>query len=194
MKPIKLLFTFFLLLSAGIMAQQKVDLSKERGYFDLMELAYFKNAEPITEINLEEPMLKMIAKMGDKKNEGLGNMIGGLKLVRVNEYSLEPKDFDETENVLESLDKTLQSKEWDRIIRSKHKNNVDNIYVKRDQNGEFAGLIVASMHLFKNEKTEKGTGKVTLVNIVGKIDLNSLGSLSKQFNFPGFDKPKSKED
>lgn len=194
MKTIKLLFALFVLLSSASIAQQKADLTKEPGYFDFSEISQFKNAEPITEIFLEEPMLKMITKMTDKKNEGIGNMIGGLKLVKVNEFNLEPKDFDATENTLESLGKTLQAKDWDRIIRSKHKTRVDNIYVKRDQSGEFAGLIVTSIHLFKNEKTEKSTGKITLVNIVGKIDLNSLGALSKQFNLPGFDKQKTKED
>jgi len=194
MKPIKIVLVLFLFLCSAIAAQQKTDLSNEPGYFEFKDIAQFKNAEPVTEVYLEEPMLKMITKMTDKKNEGLGNMIGGLKLVKVNEYSIEQNDFEATENTLESIGKSLQAKDWDRIIRSKHKNNIDNIYVKRDKNGEFAGLVVASLHINAAEKSEKSSGKVTLVNIVGKIDLNSLGAFSKQFNIPGLDKPKNKED
>jgi hypothetical protein len=194
MKLIKSIIVLFLISGSVFIAQQKTNFSKEPGYFEFKEIAQFKNTEPTTEVYLEEPMLKMIAKMTDKKNEGFGNMIGGLKLVKVNEYNLEQKDFEATEDVLESVGSSLQAKEWDRIIHSKHKNNVDNIYVKRDKEGEFAGLVVTSLHLYNNEKTEKSSGKVTLVNIVGKIDLNSLGAISKQFNIPGLDKSKNKED
>jgi hypothetical protein len=186
MKPIKMIFVLLVLLSSGIIAQQKADLTKEPGYFEFGNIEQFKNTEPITEINLEEPMLKMISKMADKKGEGASKMFGGLKLVKVFEYGLEPKEFDAMENVIESIGKKLQAKEWDRIIRSKHKTSVDNIYVKRDQNGEFAGLVVLSIHL-AGEKSEKGVNKITLVNIVGKIDLHAFGELSKQFNIPGLD-------
>jgi hypothetical protein len=187
MKPIKLLIVLFLVSGSVFIAQQTTDLSKEPGYFEFKDISQFKNTEPITEINLEEPMLKMIVKLTDKNNEGMGKMIEGLKLIKVNEYNLELKNFEATENILESIGKTLQTKEWDKIIRSKHKNNVDNIYVKRDQNGEFAGLVVLSMHI-SNEKAEKGSGKVTLVNIVGKIDFSSLWKISKMYNIPGLDK------
>jgi hypothetical protein len=192
MKSTKIFFVLFFALSFIMNAQQKTDYSKEAGYFNFNEIANFKNAEPTTEVYLEEPMLKMIGKIADNKKEGIGNMIGGLKLVCVNEYELNQQEVGAVENTLEAIDKTLLAKQWDRIIRSKHKNSFDNVYVRRDQSGEFAGLVVTSMHKFTNDNAEK-QGKITLVNIVGKIDLNALGALSKELNIPGLGQTKEKE-
>ena len=58
-----------------------------------------------------------------------------------------------------------------------------NVYVKSGTADDFVGLVIVAMDK---------EGKATLVNIVGKIDLETIGKLSDQFNFPDVNKMKEK--
>ncbi|MEW6701252.1 MAG: DUF4252 domain-containing protein, partial [Bacteroidota bacterium] len=155
------------------------------GYFDFEEFADLKNVEIINEVDLEEPMLKMIGKMfEDKKKEPLVEKITSLKLVRVREFNIDKKDFDSIESATELMDKNLQSKKWDRIIRTKGKKSFTNVYVKKGSDEEYVGLVVISLDMI---------GRVTFVNIVGNIDFEAIGKMSG-VNIPQINKLKNKEE
>ena len=185
MKLNRLLLVIMLAFSFTAFAQQQGDYSKEPGYFDFGNITSLKDGEMLTEVYLEEPLLKMVAKMGESKNEGLGDMIGSLKLVKVNEFMVERRNYGKFEDAVTSMNKELAAKKWNRIIKIKHKDMMANVYVKNGSSDDFVGLVIVGMD--KN-------GKATLVNIVGKIDLATIGKLSEQFNFPNVDKMKNKDD
>lgn len=194
MKTLRIAFVLFFVLSAGTFAQQKEDYSKYPGYFNYNDFAQLKNAESITEVYLEEPLLKMVAGLAEDKKEGLANAIGGLKLVRVNEFKIPKSELTNMEAAVESMDNSLQSKNWDRIIRINSRGNNTNVYLKRSANNEFVGLTIASLEKASvhGENTD-GSGKATFVNIVGKIDLSTLGKLSEQLKVPGLEKIKNEK-
>jgi hypothetical protein len=181
MRLTKVIIALTMIFTFTAQAQSRTDYSKEPGYFDYSQFTGQKNGEATTEVYLEEPLLKMVAKMAEGKKDGVGKLISNLKLVRVNEFNLEKKDFDKTESSIESMDKELLGKKWDRIIRTKHKNISANVYVKAGQTNNYDGLVISAMD-FK--------GKVTFVNIVGSIDLESIGKLSGEFKIPSLDKLK----
>lgn len=164
-------------------AQQQGDYSKEPGYFDFGDITSLKDGEMVTEIYLEEPLLKMIAKMGESQNEGIGQMIETLKLVKVNEFMVEKRNYGKFEDSFSSMHKELQTKKWNRIIKIKHADTFANVYVKGGSADDFVGLVIVAMDK---------QGKAVLVNIVGKIDLETIGKLSEQFDFPDVNKMKEK--
>ena len=184
MKNIKRILILLLAFAATGFAQQQGDYSKEPGYYDFGNILSLKSGDTITEVYLEEPLLKMVAQMGDSKEEGLGNMLDGLKLVKVNEFMVDEKNIEKLNEVLASVDKDLQSKKWNRIIKTKHNDSLADVYVKSGGNNSFEGLFITAV----DKK-----GKVSLVNIVGKIDLATIGKLSKHFHFPDVDKMKEKQ-
>lgn len=196
MKPIKTLLVFFFLLSINLSAQQKEDYSKYPGYFNYKEISGLKNAESLSEVYLEETLLKMVAGMAQDKSDDMGDIVGGLKLVQVNEYKISIDAIADMEGSLDVMDKSVQGKGWDRIVRTNNRSNLTNIYIKKSSNGEFEGLAILS--LSKGEDSDKSDksepyGKVTCVNIVGKIDLTKIGKLTKELKIPGLDKMKGKE-
>jgi hypothetical protein len=196
MKSIKMLFVLFFVLSTGSFAQQKEDYSKYPGFFNYKEIAGLKNAESLSEVYLEETLLKMVAGMAQNKSDDVSDMIGGLKLVQVNEYKINKNDVPGMEGSLDVMDNSLKSKGWDRIVHTNSHGQSANIYIIKSSKGDFEGLTILSLSKNvegdDNEKVEP-YGKVTCVNIVGKIDLNKLGSLTKELNLPGMDKMKGKE-
>ncbi len=196
MKKIKALLVLFFLIGGTLFAQQKEDYTKYPGYINYKNLPGLNNAESLSEVYLEETLLKMVAGMAQDKSDGLGDVVGGLKLVQVNEYKIDKSSITDMEGSLSVMDKNLQSKGWDRIVRTNNKDNLTNIYIKRSSNGEFEGLAILSLSKGgESDKSDKPDpfGKVTCVNIVGKIDLAKIGNLTKQLNIPGLDKMKSKE-
>ena len=196
MNQIKTLLVLFFLLSVNFFAQQKEDYSKYPGYFNYKEISGLKNAESLSEVYLEETLLKMVAGMAQDKSDDMGDIVGGLKLIQVNEYKIDKSSITDMEGSLGVMDKNLQSKGWDRIVRTNNRDNLTNIYIKKSSNGEFEGLAILSLSKGgESDKPDKPEpyGKVTCVNIVGKIDLAKIGNLTKQLNIPGLDKMKGKE-
>jgi len=66
-------------------------------------------------------------------------------------------------------------KNWDRIVRVKKKNEVSNVYIKTVDDDKIEGLVVTNIDY---------DGEASFVNIVGNIDLDSIGRLSEKFNIP----------
>ncbi len=194
MKPLKTTFVLLFAMNALFFAQQKEDYSKYPGFFNYKDFAQLKNAESITEVYLEEPLLKMVAGLAEDKKEGLGDALGGLKLVRVNEFKIPKNELTNMEAAVETMDNNLQSKGWDRIIRTNNKGNYTNVYIKKGNNNEFVGLTIVSLEkLLKGGENTDDSGKATFVNIVGKIDLSTIGKLSEQLHVPGLDKAKKEK-
>ena len=194
MKLNKIIFAFLFVLAGVISAQQQGDYSKEPGYYDFGNLTSLKEGELTTEVYLEEPLLKMVANLAESKKEELGNALGGLKLVRVNEFKIPKNELANMESTIESMDNNLQSKSWDRIIKTNSKGNYTNVYIKKGTNDEFVGLTIVSLDKsFKTGENSEDSGKVTFVNIVGKIDLGTIGKLSEQLHVPGLDKAKKEK-
>jgi hypothetical protein len=68
--------------------------------------------------------------------------------------------------------------------------------VLKTSDGEFAGLTILSLSKkveSSDAEKKESYGKVTCVNIVGKIDLSKLGNLTKELNLPGLEKMGGKE-
>lgn len=177
MKSIKLIF-LVLLLGAQFISAQQTDIKKEQGYFDFSQLSALKSGEMLTEVYLEEPLLKMVAGMTDDDEEGVGNMLAALKLVKVQEFMVGENDLEKAGKMIESMDSDLLNQKWTRIVKTRSKNSSANVYVKPASEGGYAGLVITALD---------GKGKASFVNIVGKIDLESVGKLSKQFNLPKVD-------
>ncbi len=185
MRKLKISIVLLFAASAIFYAQEKIDYSTEPGYFNFDELVNLKNAELINEIDIESPLLKMMAGMFEEEKKGsLGEKINVLKLIRVKEYNIEKKDFGNIEASIESMDKELQTKKWERVIRTKSKTNFTNVYVRRDSKDQYVGLVVTSLDK---------EGKATFVNIVGELDLETIGKMSKELNIPQLDKVKKEK-
>ena len=183
MRLIKSIFALLIIFTLAAQAQTKTDYSKESGYFDYSQFTSFKSGEATTEVYLEEPLLKMVAKMADGKKEGVGKLISSLKLVRVNEFNLAENEVEKTSSAIESMSKELLDKNWERIIKTKQKNNFVNVFVK-PSNESYSGLVITML----DKK-----GKATFVNIVGLIDLETIGKLSEELKIPGLNKIKEGE-
>ena len=68
---------------------RKNDYSKYPGYANFGDLAALEDGEMVTEIIIEEKLLRMVSKF-TKDDDELSDLIGGLKLIKVNTFEVTP--------------------------------------------------------------------------------------------------------
>ena len=76
-----------------------------------------------------------------------------------------------------SLRKEVEKKGWDRIVRMKDRDEAADVYIKTENDG-IIGLLVTAF----NEDDE-----AAFVNIVGDINLETIGKLGDKFDIPSLD-------
>ena len=152
-------------------------------------MSKFMSGDNVTEINLDANLLKMLSKMGAEKNKDFQDVVGGLKLIKVNSFGLDAANEQEVKDKVSAIDQSLMSKNWQRIIKVKEHGEYTNVYVLPSNDYEnFLGLCVTSIDA--KGKKDKGKPEATFVNIVGNINMSQLGKLGDKFNIPALEKMK----
>ena len=153
------------------------DYEKLPGYVDLSELEGLKDADETVEVFITKPLLSMVASMSSSEDSSLSNLLGNLALIRVEKFSLSEKKMEKVKNFIDRVSKKLNKEKWSRIVRVKEANERVEIFLK-NQGKHVAGLLI--MALEENKEA-------VFINIVGRINMEQLGKLSKKFNIPELD-------
>jgi hypothetical protein len=169
--------TFCILIGAA-MYGQALDLTH------LERLA--AKAKETADVNLDGAVLKLGAKFlsaDDPDEVKIKKLVAGLKGIYVKTFTFE-NEGEYSESDVSSIRKQLQSPGWSRIVGVHSKKDGDNaeVYLKTDGPGGGLAIICA------NPK------ELTIVNIVGKIDLDELSELGGNLGVPKIDLEKPKPD
>ncbi len=177
MKKIINIIAIFLFISTANLFAQNEDYSQYAGFADFGDFSSLEDGEMVTEVLIEEKLLRMVSKF-TQDDEELANLIGGLKLIKVNTFEVTANNEAQLMAKAKEIDKDLTRKNWDRIVKTKSKGDVANIYIKTAGDEEFIGLTVVAIN---------SGGEAAFVNIVGNINMETLGRLGEKFNIPGID-------
>jgi hypothetical protein len=189
MKTIKLTLLLIAFLTIALTAQSG-DVINEPGYVDFGDLAEFESSTGVTEVILDEDLLSILAQISTDEDPNVMAILNGLKLVKANVFEVSDTNTGELESRISSIDSKLSGTNWKRIVKTRSEDELANVYIKQNSNKEIIGLVVTSF---------ESSGEAAFVNIVGTIDLATIGKLGKQFNIPHLDgmkhhKEKSDED
>ncbi len=175
-KLIKIIPIIIFLFSINLAAQEKYDYSNDPGYVDFGDLTKFYENNDVTEVLVEKNLLRLVANATKDEDSALFDLLSGLKLVKVNSFKNNGSNKTEIIKKIEDINKKLTSKDWDRIVHVKSGDEYTNVYIKSNSSDDnIEGLVVT---------TYQNDGEVTFVNIVGKINLESIGRLGKKFDIP----------
>jgi len=166
--------TLFLLVSAPDYGQA----------LDLKNLDRLSSKSPV-DVTLDGSLLKLAARFlsaSDPDQAKVKKLVAELKGIYVKTFEFE-KDGEYTEADVESVRKQLQSPGWSRIVGVQSKKDKENSEIYLKTGGPDGGLAIIC-----TEPKE-----LTIVNIVGKIDLEELSELGGNLGVPKIDvgKPKS---
>lgn len=170
----KLLFLTLLVLALPLSAQQiNIDLP---GLAD--------RASEVVDVTLDGQMLRLASKFlsnGDADERAAKEMVQKLQGIYVRSYEFE-KDGEYERSSVDGIRRQLGAG-WQKIVnvRSRNKENVE-IYTT-SRGDMITGLVIISAE----------PRELTIVNIVGPIDLEKLSGLEGQFGIPKIEKDKEKD-
>jgi hypothetical protein len=140
-----------------------------------------QRANELIDVNLDENLLRIIPKKimtttdtGEKID--IGKIVGGLKGVYVRSYGFN-NEGEYTEANLARVRTQLRSPGWVRLVNIVKKKADDNVHVEvymMTSTGSIDGIAILALE----------PKRLTLVNIVGNIDLEKLSQLEGQFGIP----------
>ena len=147
-----------------------------------------KAAESV-DVTIDEPLLKLAATFLSAKRSPdeakIKELVSGLKGVYVRHFVFE-KEGEFSESDVEAIRSQLRSSTWTKLVgvRSKKSMNVDVFMM-------YEGSTVKGLAVLASEPKE-----LTVVNIVGPIDLEKLMQLEGQFGIPnlGLEKKEDKKE
>ena len=174
MRTIKSTLVIIVFFIVNISAQSG-DVTKEPGYVDFGDLAKFEKSTGVTEVILDEDLLSVLAEISNEEDPNVMEILKGLKLVKANVFEVKEENKTELEAKVKSIDSKLMSSNWKRIVRTRSDDEIANVYIKQNSKKQIIGLVVTSVD---------GDDEAAFVNIVGTIDIATIGKLGKQFNIP----------
>jgi len=174
MKKTKLIVATIVFLSISILAQS-TDVTKEPGYVDFGDFTSLENTTNVTEIIFDQDLLSVLASMSDKSDPNIMAILNGIKLIKANVYEISDDNKDLLRERINEIDSKLTNSNWKRIVKTRSEDEMANVYIKLNNDKKIVGLTVTNF--------EKG-GEAAFVNIVGNIDLATIGKLGKKFGIP----------
>lgn len=161
--------------------QEDESYKNHPGYVDLSSVPDLGETESTVEIFLTPGLAKLMGAMeeGDRAAEDL---FSGLKLIKVYTFDTKANDRSRLAHKIDELSKKLVSGKWERFLRAKDKSGRAEIFTKSEDK-KLQGVVVLSMD----------DEEAAFVNIVGTMDFETLGKLSKKFDIPELDTLKAKQ-
>ena len=133
-------------------------------------------ASETVDVNIDESLMALTTKFLSSKDEDekkVKELVSGLKGIYVKSFEFE-NEGQYTDADLESIRSQLRNPAWSRIInaRSKKDGSVE-VYVMHT-GGQISGLAVLATEL----------KEITVINIIGPVDLDKLTRLEGEFGIP----------
>jgi len=136
-------------------------------------------AAEVNDVTLDGAMLELAGKFiqadGDPESAQLKDILKGLKGIYVKNFEFDgPNQYSQAD--VEAIRAQLTAPGWQRIVesRSQHAKEHDEIFIMKQ------GDAITGLAILVAEPTE-----LTVVNIVGPIDINKLATLEGHFGIPG---------
>jgi hypothetical protein len=175
---ITLLFNFAVIAQSG-------DVTKEPGYVEFGDLTSFETSTGVTEVIIDADLLSALAQISDDEDPNIMSILSGLKLVKANIFNIDDSNRDKLLSKINNIESKLSGSDWKRIVKVRSEDEAANVYIKLNRKKQIIGLAVTSL--------EDGN-EAAFVNIVGIIDLATIGKLGRKFNIPHLEGIKHHKD
>lgn len=165
---------------ASAVAAQDIDrkVKKHPGYVDFEALRIFKGDEAKIEVFLKEPMLNLVSKFVKDEDPELYEMLGKLKLVRVQVFDVDDAKVREFAEITKKTTAMLDDKGWERIVRVRDDEEHVDVYLRPSDNYEsILGIVVMVA----------ADDEAVFVNVVGEINPDDVARLGEHFDIHELD-------
>jgi len=125
------------------------------------------------EVNLPTSLISLGARLVEKDEPEVAQLLNGIKLVRVNVMSLDEDNRADIQKRAQKIRKDLAAKGWERIVVAQQKDQDVGVYLKMTDKGAVQGLTAVVMD---------GKEHAVFVNVVGEIKPEQLALLGEKLH------------
>jgi Domain of unknown function (DUF4252) len=148
-------------------------LESQPGYVPLEELGFPRDKLEV-EINLEGPLLRMIAAGTKQDDPGFSAVMAGLQSIQVQAFPMKGADTGAVKARIDRAVHWLEGHGWKSSVRVRDQGQETYIYLKQ------AGDRIDGLTLLSLDPKDEAV----VINIVGRIDPAELGRLGQSLNVP----------
>jgi hypothetical protein len=141
------------------------------GYVDFGKFTPPGSGGEFVEVHIKNNLIAMVARLAQKEEPEVADLLRGLQLVRVNIVGLDDKNRADVLGRVEKLRTELEAKGWERIVTAQQQNEDVRIYVKTRGDQAVEGLAVMVL---------EGNRQAVLVNIVGDVKPEKLAIVGER--------------
>ena len=155
------------------------DLSSHPGYVDFTSVYSIIGAEPNVEVNLNEPLLKLVtgimsAQDGhDPEQEKAARFISSLLSVNVRVFNNLTTSQDAVIDTMAAVAEDLDAQQWQRIVRVREEQEHVDVYFRMSDDAS----LIHGITVMVSDSAES-----VLINIVGDISPDDINALATRFD------------
>jgi hypothetical protein len=155
------------------------------GEVDFGTLSPSKSGGEFVEVNLPANLISLAARLVEKEDKEVAQLLNGLKLVHVTAVGVNDDNRADIEKKVKKVQADLQGKGWQRIVTARKEGQEAGVYLAMDAKGAIQGLAVAAI------EPQKGA---VFVNIVGDIKPEQLSKLGDRLHIDPLKNVKVEEE
>mgnify|MGYP000843540467 CR=1 FL=1 len=163
-----------LIFSVGLWAQDDGDAvtRSQSGYLDLDRFVSENSGNVKTEVFLHSNILQMAARLVRQAEPEFAKMLESIALIRVVDLEFQDSDVGSIDNRSSALLSSMRDGSWQTLVRTRNGDERTEICMQSRDPDRIDALAIVS---------GRGT-RLSVVNIVGEIDLEKIVRLGEQFN------------
>jgi hypothetical protein len=143
------------------------------GFIDFGKFAPPAAGGEFVEVQISGNLISMAARLTEKSEPQVAEMLRGLHLIRVNVIGLSDENRAEMEKKVKSIRSELDAQKWERLVTAQKENEDVGVYLKTRGEEAVEGLVVTVI---------EGNKQAVFVNIVGDIKPEKVATLGERFN------------
>jgi len=160
------------LLSAAISTSAYAGNSSP-GYLDFGKFSPPSSGGEFVEVHIKNNLISMVARLAEKEEPEVAELLRGLQLVHVNVIGLNDENRAEMEKRVKKIRSELDAQGWERVVTAQKNDEDVSIYVKTRGEEAVEGIVVTVLG---------SKGEAVLVNIVGDIKPEKIAVIGERFN------------
>jgi hypothetical protein len=139
------------------------------------------------EVHIRSNLINMAARLAEKAEPSIADMLRGLKLIRVNVIGLGDENGADVKKRVTKIREDLDAQGWERVVMARQAREDVCVYVKTRGEEAVEGVVVTVIEADR---------QAVLVNVVGNLRPEKLAEVGERFNIEplkklGVPEPKS---
>lgn len=125
------------------------------------------------EVQIKSNLINMVARVAERSEPEIAELLGGLRFIRVNVLSLTDDNRDQVKAKIQKVRKQLEIGGWDRVVTAVDKGDDVAVFMKLRGEEAVEGIVVTVLD---------GNKEAVLVNIAGDVRPEKLAVIGERFN------------